>query len=125
MNAYVVDSKTVTEANPDAWTQLTESNALLVELLSYATSDRTKYVPIQYVPKEGSNRDAAAADEDTNGNDDHGSDSGTTKQLVPVNVDNIDVTSLRERLVLFDLDVDGSRAMLVQRWNDHLSSLAD
>ena len=124
MNAYVVDSKTVTEANPNAWKQLTESTALLVELLSYATSGRTKYVPIKYVPKEGRNR-GETTDDDTYGNDDHGSDSSTTKQLAPVNVDDIDVTSLRERLVLFDLDVDGSRAMLVQRWNDHLSSLAD
>mmetsp|Transcript_38756 Transcript_38756/g.44654 ORF Transcript_38756/g.44654 Transcript_38756/m.44654 type:complete len:123 (-) Transcript_38756:120-488(-) len=33
-------------------------------------------------------------------------------------VDELDVTSLRERLQMVNLDVDGSREMLVQRWKE-------
>ena len=35
-------------------------------------------------------------------------------------VDDFDVTSLRERLQKVDLDVDGSREMLVDRWKNYL-----
>ena len=54
MNAYVAGSKTVTEANTEDWQQLTESNALLVKLLAYATCDRKIYVPV-VVPNANNN----------------------------------------------------------------------
>ena len=36
------------------------------------------------------------------------------------NVDDFDVTSLRERLEIANLDVDGSRQILVERWKHYL-----
>ena len=36
-------------------------------------------------------------------------------------VDGLDVVSLRERLCIAELDVDGSREMRVDRWKQHLA----
>ncbi|OEU06039.1 hypothetical protein FRACYDRAFT_222647, partial [Fragilariopsis cylindrus CCMP1102] len=75
------------------WTKLKESNDLLVELLVYATSSRKKYSSVV---------------DDGNGTID--------------DVDDFDVTSLRERLQQqnVDLDLDGSREILVERWKNYL-----
>jgi len=43
--------------------------------------------------------------------------------VVVDDVDDLDVTSLRERLQRINLDVDGSREMLVQRWKETESTL--
>ena len=36
--------------------------------------------------------------------------------------DEYDVRSLRERLEAYELDLDGSREMLLQRWKEYLSA---
>ena len=105
LQAYVADAKTVTEANPEAWQQLIESTALLIELLSYATSDHKTYVPV--VPNQKDNHQ------------------GTTMTDTATKVEDIndyDVTSLLERLTQKDLDCDGSREILLHRWKEYLLS---
>ena len=100
---------TVTAANPEAWQQLTESTALLVELLTYATSERKIYVPV-VVPKQ--------AKENTN----PGTNTTSTNDTTPTEEDTstFDITSLREHLVDKNLDCDGSREILLHRWNDYV-----
>mmetsp|Transcript_40387 Transcript_40387/g.45124 ORF Transcript_40387/g.45124 Transcript_40387/m.45124 type:complete len:98 (+) Transcript_40387:3-296(+) len=78
----------------DDWKTLQESPKLLTELLVYATSDQQRYVSVV----------------DGDGNID-----GTLE-----NTDELDVTSLRERLQQINLDVDGSREILVERWKEYL-----
>lgn len=80
----------------DDWTKLEESPKLLSELLRYTNLDRKQY--------------SSVIEDDT----------GT-----PEDADNLNVTSLRERLQKADLDVDGSREMLVERWKEHLRLLAN
>merc|ERR1712194_652456 len=79
----------------DAWKQLQESNKLLVELLVYTNNigGRPRY--------------SSVVDDGY----------GTVEE-----VDDLNVTSLRERLQQAKLDVDGSRSMLVERWKDYLRS---
>ena len=103
MDAYVTGSKTVTEANTEDWQQLAESNALLVELLAYATSDRKIYAPV-VVPN-------------TNNNNSQGNTT-TNTETKEEDADNYDVTSLRERLTWKKLDCDGSREILLRRWKE-------
>jgi len=92
MNAYLTDSNTVMTASHDDWTRLKESNDLLVELLMYSTSGgRKKYSSV-------------VDDGDGTAND----------------ADGFDVVSLRERLEKYNLDVDGSKEILLKRWKDHL-----
>jgi len=90
MNEYVTDSISFMDSQDD-WKQLQESNKLLVELLVYATSDRKRYSSVI-----------------NDGN-------GTVEDA-----DEFDVTSLRERLQRVELDVDGSRVMIVERWKNYL-----
>ena len=92
MNMYIADSKTVKESEND-WNNLQESNKLLVELLDYSTSDRKVYSSV-VLNGDGTMNDA----------------------------DGFDVSSLRERLEKYDLDVDGSQEILLKRWKDHLLS---
>ena len=92
MNAYITDSTTVMNSVDD-WNTLQESPKLLTELLVYATSDRKRYSSI--VVTDG--------------------DDGTLE-----NTDELDVTSLRERLQQINLDVDGSREILLERWKEYL-----
>jgi len=75
---------------PD-WKTVQESSKLLTELLVYTNEGRKRY--------------SSFVDEGR----------GTVKD-----VDSFDITSLRERLQQFDLEVDGSRVMLVERWRTHL-----
>jgi len=91
MDMYASNSKEVMESNED-WTKLKESNDLLVELLVYATSDRKRYTSVV----------------DDDGND------------TIEDINGFDVTSLRERLQKVNLDVDGSREILVERWKEYL-----
>jgi speckle-type POZ protein len=91
MNMYASNSKDVMESSQDDWTKLKESNDLLVELLVYATSSRKEY--------------SSVVDD---GN-------GTIED-----VDNFDVTSLRDRLQKVSLNVDGSRDYLVELWKNYL-----
>ena len=79
------------------WNQLQESSKLLAELLLFATtttSGRKKYSSVT------------------------GDGDGTIDEA-----DEYDVTSLRERLEKYDLDLDGSREILVQRWQQFLSDV--
>ncbi|OEU14908.1 hypothetical protein FRACYDRAFT_241465 [Fragilariopsis cylindrus CCMP1102] len=89
MNMYACNSKDVMESSQDDWTKLKESNDLLVELLVYATSSRKKYFSVD------------------DGN-------GTIED-----VDNFDVTSLRERLQEVGENVDGTRDYLVELWKSY------
>jgi hypothetical protein len=91
MNMYASNSKDVMESSQEDWMKLKESNDLLVELLVYATSSRKKYVSFV--------------------DDDY----GTIED-----VDNFDVTSLRERLQYAGADVDGTRDCLVELWKNIL-----
>jgi len=95
MNVYIKDTKTVIESKAD-WTKLTESNDLLLELLLYATTGHKKY--------------SSVVDDGDGTLDD---------------VDDFDVTSLRERLEKVNLDVDGSRQILVERWKNYLRPAND
>ena len=95
MDTYILDPKTVQQSEVD-WNQLQESTKLLVELLNYATTSssdggRKKYS--SYI-NDGKGTIAVA--------------------------DEYDVTSLRERLEAYDLDLDGSREMLLHRWKNYL-----
>ena len=94
MNTYINDTKTVIESKDD-WTKLKESNDLLVELLLYSTSGRKKYSSIV-------------------------DDGNASIDRAIVDADDLDVTSLRERLQKVDLDLDGSREILVERWREYL-----
>ena len=100
---------TVTAANPEAWQQLTESTALLVELLTYATSERKIYVPV-VVPNKANDKN------------NQGTSTTSTNEATPTGEDteDFDVTSLREHLVDKNLDCDGSREILLHRWNDYV-----
>merc|ERR1712194_60536 len=91
MDLYASKSIEVIDSNMEEWTKLKESSNLLVELFVYASSGRHKYSSVV---------------EDDNGTID--------------DVDGFDVTSLRERLQTYDLDVDGSRDMLIDRWKMYL-----
>ena len=77
----------------DDWTKLKESSKLLSELLVY-TNNPVGHIHYSPVVKDGN---------------------GTVEDA-----DNLDVTSLRERLEKANIDVDGSREMLVERWKEHL-----
>ena len=91
MNMYAYNSKDVMESSQDDWTKLKESNDLLVELLVYATSSRKKY--------------SSVVDDGY----------GTLEEI-----DNFDVTSLRERLQKVGVNVDGTRDYLVELWKSYL-----
>ena len=92
MNLCLAESNTVMTSSHDDWNKLKESNDLLVELLLQSSSglSNTKYSSVV-----------------TNGD-------GTVNDA-----DGFDVTSLRQRLQKYQLDVDGSKEMLLQRWKDH------
>jgi hypothetical protein len=99
MNFYMENPTIVQEESKPDWTRLTESTSLLLELLNYATSGRKMCMPLQYYKSE------------------------SAKERVSCFMhpgDYLDVTSLRERLELLNFDVDGSREMLVQRWNGRI-----
>ena len=87
---YITDSNTVKQSQED-WKKLKESNDLLEELLDYAMSSRKQY--------------------SSYANDGNGT---------ITDANDYDVRSLRERLEAYDLDLDGSREMLLQRWKEHL-----
>ena len=91
----MTNSKSFMESNPDEWKKVQESSKLLTELLMYATTKRKEYSSI-------------VVDDDGNINE------------TPKNTDGLDVTSLRERLQQVDLDMDGSREILVDRWKKYL-----
>merc|ERR1712238_280348 len=99
MDAYMTDPQAVVASHID-WTKLQESNKLLTELLLYTSSggagERKRYSTyVRNVDSKGDN--------------------------ILEDFDDLDVTSLRERLQQeTDLDVDGSRSMLVERWKDYL-----
>jgi len=90
MNTYAENSRAVMNSQDD-WTKLMESRKLLSELLVYVADGRKQYSSVV----KGGN--------------------GTLEDA-----DNLDVTSLRERLEKANLEIDGSREMLVERWKEHL-----
>ena len=90
MNRYMTDAEAFMGADR-AWKTLQESTKLLTELLVYTNRGRNKSSSV-VVEGDGTTTDA----------------------------DNFDVTSLRERLEKYNLDLDGSRAMLLQRWKQFL-----
>ena len=94
MHAFIVDPKTVMESQGD-WKKIQESTKLLEELLVHATSGRSN-VKYSSVVTDGD---------------------GTVNYA-----DGLDVTSLRERLQKYQLDVDGSKETLLHRWKDHCGS---
>jgi hypothetical protein len=97
MNAYMADSEAsmnnMDSSDNNNWKMLQKSTKLLTELLVYTNSGRRRY--------------SSMVDDGDGTLDD---------------VDNFDVTSLRERLQMYDLDVDGSREILVERWKNYLRS---
>ena len=99
MNMYASKSSDVMESSKEDWTRLKESNDLLVELLVYTNNSG------------GCKKYSSVVD---NGDEDTLDD-----------VDDFDVTSLRERLEKANLDVDGSRQMLVERWKTYLRTTID
>ena len=94
MKVYITDPKTVMAAHDD-WNTLQESTKLLTELLVYATLDRST-----------TTYSSVVSDGDGTVND----------------ADGFDVTSLRERLEAYNLDLDGSREMLLHRWKNYLGA---
>ncbi|OEU08646.1 hypothetical protein FRACYDRAFT_249542 [Fragilariopsis cylindrus CCMP1102] len=94
MNMYASKFTDVMESSKEDWTRLKESNDLLVELLLHTNNPggRKKYSSVVE------------------------NDDGDTLE----DVDDFDVTSLRERLEKANLDVDGSRQILVERWKTYL-----
>ena len=91
MNMFVDNSQSVMDStSKEEWHKLQESTKLLTELLVYATSDRKQY--------------SSASNGGIN------------------DPNEMDVQSLRERLEKFDLDVDGSRTMIVARWKKYLQT---
>ena len=90
MNRYMTDAEAFMGADR-AWKTLQESTKLLTELLVYTNRGRNKSSSV-VVEGDGTTTDA----------------------------DTFDVTSLRERLEKYNLDLDGSRAMLLQRWKQFL-----
>ena len=99
MNFYMENPTIVQEESKPDWTRLTESTSLLLELLNYATSGRKMCMPLQYYKSNSAGKRGSCF-------------------MHPG--DYLDVTSLRERLELLNFDVDGSREMLVQRWNGRI-----
>jgi hypothetical protein len=93
MNVYVIDPYAVMDSEDD-WTKLKESNDLLSELLEYSTTGRNQKYSSGVVNDDGH----------------------TTSDNVGV----FDVTWLRERLEKANLDVDGIRQILVERWKHYL-----
>mmetsp|Transcript_35228 Transcript_35228/g.39293 ORF Transcript_35228/g.39293 Transcript_35228/m.39293 type:complete len:212 (+) Transcript_35228:2-637(+) len=87
------DTNTDVVMESEGWSHIEESNRLLQELLRFA-----------YKVKQQS----------STGSDDHN---------VVDNVTNLDVTSLRERLLEAKLDIDGNQEILMERLKDHISSL--
>ena len=84
---------TIIGASPNEdWNHLQESNAVLVELLPFGTNRK------RYSMFDPLNWEYGIVYDDT---------------------EELDGTSIRERLAIFHLDVDGSRTMIVQRWKDH------
>ena len=77
------------------WKQLQESTKLLTELLVYTNISSSGRKIYSSVTGDG---DGTLAD-----------------------ADEYDVTSLRERLEKYGLDMDGSQEILLQRWKDHLT----
>ena len=92
MNMFVIDPLAVMESKDD-WTKLKESNDLLEELLVYTNNPGGRKIYSSVVE----NGDGTLDD-----------------------VDDFDVTSLRERLEKANIDVDGSRQILVERWKRYL-----
>ena len=96
MRIYITDPNSVKRSEKD-WKQLQDSTKLLIELLDYATttssSDGGRTTYSSYIQ---------------NGN-------GTMEDA-----DGYDVRSLRERLEAYELDLDGSRTMLLKRWKEYL-----
>ena len=74
------------------WKNLSESNKLLLELLASSRTGCKQFSPFI----------------------------GGGEETVE-DVDGLDVVSLRERLCIAELDVDGSREMLVDRWKQQLA----
>ena len=95
MNLCLAESNTVMSPSHDDWNELKESSNLLAELLLQSLSGRSN-TTYSSVVTDG---DGAVND-----------------------ADGLDVTSLRERLQKYQLDVDGSKEMLLQRWKDHCGS---
>jgi hypothetical protein len=72
------------------WTKLKESNDLPEELLVHTNTGWKQYSSV------------------------------ANSNLDEEDVDNLGVTSLRERLQTADLDIDGCYLTLVERWKEHL-----
>jgi len=98
MNEFMTDSTAFMNSQDD-WKKVQASPKLLTELLLYTHYGRTRYTPITINDGESSNGDDDTLDDV---------------------VDDFDVTSLRERLQMVNLTVDGSREMLVLRWKDYI-----
>ena len=114
MNMFVDNSQSVMDStSKEEWHKLQESSKLLTELLVYATSDRKQYSSASNVIITGNTYTPLLVSEEDNNDDDDG-DINDPNEL--------DVQSLRERLEKFDLDVDGSRTMLVERWKNYLQT---
>ena len=115
LTMYLADSKSVKGSNTEDWNRLKESRDLLEELLDYATSEKKKYVPIvnsktSTTTATATTTTAATATTTTT----------ATTSTIEDTIDEYDVTSLRERLEQFDLDVDGSKEILANRWTEYL-----
>mmetsp|Transcript_28637 Transcript_28637/g.30781 ORF Transcript_28637/g.30781 Transcript_28637/m.30781 type:complete len:208 (-) Transcript_28637:307-930(-) len=98
MKWYDTDTNAVMKS--DGWSNIVESNRLLHELLQFGNKVKQQQ-------------------QSSTGSDNH------NYNVVGIDdVTNLDVTSLRERLLEADLDIDGNQEILIQRLKDHISSSA-
>lgn len=97
MKMFASNFKESKESNTNDWEKLKQSNDLVMELLLFTNN-------AEFGPKKEYSCFKVSGD------------------VTPAASDSFDVTSLRERLQGHDLDADGSREMLLQRWKQYLRS---
>ena len=101
MKIYKSDASSVIESDDESWQKIRESKRLLAELLEFCTVVKKQSPPV-----------AAAASSTNNKR------KRENKKEID-NVDHLNVTSLREQLLASNLEIDGSREILVDRLKGH------
>ena len=95
MNLYATDPSAVMESDEEGWSRIKESLRLVTELLENSS--------LKFVSKR--NSEPYKKNKKANNN--------------VAEVDDLDVTSIREELQEAKLEVDGSREILVERLKKH------
>ena len=109
MKLYKSDANSVMESDDESWRKIVESNRLVVELLKFCTV--TKKLP----PPVGT---AAVSSSSSTTNNKRKRKNNSHIDTV----DHLDVTSLREQLLEANLEIDGSREILVDRLKEHFGN---